>query len=112
MFVINQCLQCLSLSGLSRLALCFWVRPRAYPRTKYNAPLGSAPALHKNIKLGWKGLPETRDRIHNPSFYSELKDRSNKLECYITLGWKSFPVTNTLSFWACSQVKNKIKGRE
>ncbi len=32
----------------------------------------------------------------------------NKLECYITQGWK-LPVTTTPAYWALSQVKKKIK---
>jgi hypothetical protein len=36
----------------------------------------------------------------------------NKLKCYITLGWKSLTVTNTLAYWAHSCVTNKIKCSE
>jgi len=30
---------------------------------------------------------------------SNLQKWPNKLECYITLGWKGLPVTNTLALW-------------
>ncbi len=33
----------------------------------------------------------------------------NKLGWYITLGWKGFPGTNTLAYWAHSQVVKKMK---
>ncbi len=33
--------------------------------------------------------------------------RPNKLECYITQGWKGFPGTNTLAHWTYSQVTKK-----
>jgi hypothetical protein len=32
-------------------------------------------------------------------FYSKLMNGSNKLECYIPLGWKGLPGTNTLAYW-------------
>ncbi len=32
-----------------------------------------------------------------------------KLECYITLGWKGFPVTNTIAYWDYSQARKKMK---
>ena len=37
------------------------VRPRDYPRVEHlkGVSLGSALALVANIRLGWKGLPET-----------------------------------------------------
>jgi hypothetical protein len=38
--------------------------------------------------------------IHNNSFSSQVKNEPNKLECYITLGWKGFPVTKTPAYWA------------
>jgi hypothetical protein len=38
------------------------------------------------------------DCIHNISFHSKLMNGSNKLDCYITLGWKGLPVTDTLAY--------------
>ncbi len=32
-------------------------------------------------------------------FFSWLTNGRVKLECYITLGWKGLPETNTLAFW-------------
>jgi hypothetical protein len=29
------------------------------------------------------------------------RNRSNKLDYFIILSWKGFPVTNTLTYWAC-----------
>jgi hypothetical protein len=29
--------------------------------------------------------------------------------CYVTLGWKGLPKTNTLAYWAHSQVVKKMK---
>jgi hypothetical protein len=34
---------------------------------------------------------------------------ANNLECYITLGWKGLPVTNTLAYWVKSLVTIKLK---
>jgi hypothetical protein len=36
--------------------------------------------------------------IHNTPFSLQLMSRTNKLEYYITLGWKSLPGTNTLAY--------------
>ncbi len=36
-------------------------------------------------------------------------NQPNKLDCYITVGCKCLPVTNSLTYWACSQVTNKMK---
>jgi hypothetical protein len=41
---------------------------------------------------------DPRDQVHNTSFASERINGSNKLSCYIALGWKSLPVTNTLAY--------------
>ncbi len=38
--------------------------------------------------------------IHNTSFSSFLTNGSNKLERYITLSHKGFPVAKTLAYWA------------
>ncbi len=32
--------------------------------------------------------------------FSQLTNGPNKLECYITLGWRSLPRINTLAYWA------------
>jgi hypothetical protein len=44
---------------------------RAYPRDEYlkGAILGEAPALHANIRLGWKGMPGA----NIPDYYENLK---------------------------------------
>jgi hypothetical protein len=35
-------------------------------------------------------------------FSSQLTNRHNKLECFITLGWKSLFGANTLAYWTYS----------
>jgi hypothetical protein len=50
-----------------------------------------------------------RGRIHNTSFSSSLKNRPNKLDCYITLSGKGLSVINTLTYWASSWVTKKMK---
>ncbi len=40
------------------------------------------------------------DRIHNTTFSSWLTNRPNKLERYITLCQKDFPITNSLAYWS------------
>jgi hypothetical protein len=40
--------------------------------------------------------------IHNTSFSPSLTNKPNKLERYITQGWKDLPGTNTLAYWAHS----------
>jgi len=32
----------------------------------------------------------------------------NKLECYITLGWKGLPGANTLAYWTLTLVTKKM----
>jgi hypothetical protein len=39
---------------------------------------------------------DSRDLIHDTLFPSKITNRSNKLECYIALGWKGLPMTKTL----------------
>jgi hypothetical protein len=39
-------------------------------------------------------------------------NQPNKLECYITLGWKGLQVKNTLAYWVYLEVTKKIKGCE
>jgi hypothetical protein len=50
-----------------------------------------------------------RVHINKTSFSSEFKNESNKLECYITLGWKGLTVTNTLAFKVHSSVTKNMK---
>ncbi len=39
-------------------------------------------------------------KLHSQNFiFSLLKNEPNKLQCYITLGWKGLPLTNTLAYW-------------
>ncbi len=38
------------------------------------------------------------ERIHNALFSSQLSNGPNKLEFYITLGWKDMPGTNTIAY--------------
>ncbi len=45
-------------------------------------------------------FPEYRSSIHNTSFSLSVTNTPKKLECYMTLGWKGFPGTNTLTSWA------------
>ncbi len=37
-----------------------------------------------------------------PFIFSKLMNGPNKLECYITIGWKGLAVTNTLAYWVHS----------
>jgi hypothetical protein len=77
-----------------------------------------ARVLHS---LGWKGFPGINTLAywdihklldqwsvvnmvleHNVDNYFTLNSRivPNKLECFIALGWKGLPGTNTLAYWA------------
>jgi hypothetical protein len=47
--------------------------------------------------------------FHHTSFYRLHKNGPNKLECYITLGWKGLPRKNTLADFTHSQVMKKMK---
>ncbi len=40
------------------------------------------------------------DRIHNTRFSSLVINGPNKLDCFITLGFKGLPGTNTVAYWA------------
>ncbi len=63
----------------------------------------------------WKGLPKRigpisklrrkRSVVNNVYFLH----KPDELKCYITLGWKSLPMTNALAYRAYSCVTNKIK---
>ncbi len=53
-----------------------------------------------------------RGHIHNTSFYSKIKNRPNKLECYIALGWKGLLPDNTIAYWAHLYVMKKMKCSE
>ncbi len=50
----------------------------------------------------------TRGRIHHALFSSYLTNVSNKLECYITLGWRGLIGTHTRAYWAHSYITKKI----
>ncbi len=43
-------------------------------------------------------------RIHNTQFYLQLMSGSSKLKNYITLGWKGWPVTDSLASLQCPLV--------
>jgi len=45
-----------------------------------------------------------RSCIHNILFSLLMMYQSNKLECYITLGWKGLPVANALRYLASLSV--------
>jgi hypothetical protein len=51
--------------------------------------------------------------IHNISFSLSVTNTPKKLQCYMTLGWRGFPGTNTLAFWAqisfCSYGTDSLK---
>ncbi len=47
----------------------------------------------------------TRGCTHSTTFYLYVINWPNRLDCYITLGWKVFPGTNTLAYWAHSYKK-------
>ncbi len=49
------------------------------------------------IYLSGKKVLQYRDHIHNTSFSSKLTNGSNKVECYIILGFKDLPGTNALA---------------
>jgi hypothetical protein len=42
-------------------------------------------------------------------FSSQPMNGSINLKCYLTLGWKSWPGTNNLAYWADSEVTNEMK---
>ncbi len=44
------------------------------------------------------GAKKFRGHIYYTSFSSLLMNEPNKLVCYITLGWKGLPGTDTLAF--------------
>jgi hypothetical protein len=44
--------------------------------------------------------------IHNPSFSLQLPNGPNKLERYITLGWKGMSGTNTAAY--CAQENEEL----
>jgi hypothetical protein len=52
-------IECLLLASLSRIVYCLQVRqePMQVKHTSGAPLLGRLPALPKNIRLGWKGLP-------------------------------------------------------
>jgi hypothetical protein len=50
-----------------------------------------------------------RGRIHNFSFSSQLTNWPNKLDCYITVGWKFLSRTNSLAYWSPFMSYKKMK---
>ncbi len=46
-------------------------------------------------------LKGNRTHIHNTSFSSQLKNRTNQPECYNKLSWKSLTATNARTYWTC-----------
>ncbi len=44
----------------------------------------------------------SRYQIHNTSFSLQLTKGTDKLECYIRLGWKGLLRTNALAYWVNS----------
>ncbi len=50
-----------------------------------------------------------KDCIHNISFSLWHKNGSSKLQCYITIGLKNLPKTNTLAYYALLKVAKKMK---
>ncbi len=69
-------------------------------------PVGRAIVfvLNKFTKASLIFARKTRNlqENHNASFSSLIMNMLNRLECYITLSWKGLPVTNTLTYRACS----------
>jgi hypothetical protein len=43
------------------------------------------------------------------SFYLQLRNGPNKLECVIMPGWKSLPGSNTQAYWANSEPPPSVK---
>ncbi len=61
------------------------------------------------IKLT-SGLENLIQVLYSQQFISSpFTNRPRKLECYITLSWKSLQPTNTPAYSAHSQVKKKMK---
>jgi hypothetical protein len=60
--------------------------------------------VNESLRMGSWG------RIHNTSFSLQLTNGPSKLECYIRLGLKDLPMTNTQAYWG--QVTKKMKGCE
>jgi hypothetical protein len=50
--------------------------------------------------------------FHKTSFSWWIKMKHNKLECYITSGWKGLQGTNALAYSAHSKVTKKMKFSE
>ncbi len=73
--------------------------------------------LPANVRLARKTgcLPKWNSYLSRLGLHSQdliflqLINRPNKLECYITLGWKDLPGTNALAYWAHLNVMRKIK---
>jgi hypothetical protein len=66
----------------------------------------SSPTLHNN-KLARFTIYKAWNRIHNTSISCLLTKKQDKVECYIRVGWKGLPVTNSLAFWAHLEVRSK-----
>ncbi len=47
--------------------------------------------------------------VYNTYISSQLMNRPNKLECYITLSWKGFSGTSALAYWTHLYLTKKIK---
>ncbi len=57
------------------------------------------PYVTKNINT----VPET---IFTPIYFLlKLTNETNKLECYITLGWKGLPWKNNLAYWTINTLR-------
>ncbi len=74
-------LECKSRTRFSSLVYCVWARPGAYYRVEHlkSSSMGQTFALPTNIRLGWKGLPETKAlAYHECSYITAVKsDLSN-----------------------------------
>jgi hypothetical protein len=96
-------------------AECYYVEFRSAQKRFYVAVSGlKVAASDKQSSLLCFKINYKRKRfydidsscIHNPSFSLQLPNGPNKLECYITLGWKGMSGTNTAAY--CAQENEEL----
>ncbi len=60
------------------------------------------PCGHTFCSVSLSQFPDSGSVFTTLHFLRNLRNRPNRLECYITLGWKILPITNTLTHWSNS----------
>jgi hypothetical protein len=70
----------------------FWLLSTKFGRIFSQSSGQPAAKVLENRGGKWK---KVWGHIHNPLLYSQLTNGPNKLECYITLGWKGLPVKHS-----------------